>query len=303
MDTSISQKRPFEKPPTTYKQQVDLLKERGMIIPDEAEASFYLEHLNYYRIGAYWLPFELDHGSHTFEPGTSFQDVLSLYRFDRELRLLMLDAIERVEVSVRAHWAYLLAHHYGSHAHLEQRFFNVHYYFKNRTDLKKEVERSQRHEDFIKHLMTTYQEELPPIWAICEVMSLGLLSRWYSSLKKPKIKKLVAKPYGLPYEFFESWLHHLAIVRNISAHHGRLWNRVFPILKAKSKHVTLPLIQDDSINTRKLYNTLLILLHLMDIIAPSHSWRKRLKTLLLANERVLPQMGFPVDWKQQLIWQ
>ena len=108
-------KRPFNKPPTTYAQQLALLMQRGMCVDDADRAAFYLQHLNYYRLGAYWLPFEADHGSHRFVAGTSFDDVLNLYIFDRELRLLLLDAIERFEVSVRSLWAYHLAHEHGPH--------------------------------------------------------------------------------------------------------------------------------------------------------------------------------------------
>ena len=109
----------FAKPATTHAQQVMLLRQRGMVIDDPAAAAFYLQHLNYYRLGAYWLPFEADHATHSFKPGTKFGDVLNLYVFDRELRLLVLDAIERVEVSVRSQWAYQLAHQHGPHAHLD----------------------------------------------------------------------------------------------------------------------------------------------------------------------------------------
>lgn len=112
-------KRPFTKSAITYAQQVALLQQRGMVIDDPAEAEFYLQHLNYYRLSAYWLPFEIDHASHTFRPGTRFAEVLNIYIFDRELRLLLLDAIERIEVSVRGQWAYQIAHRHGSHAHLD----------------------------------------------------------------------------------------------------------------------------------------------------------------------------------------
>lgn len=175
-------KRPFGKPATTHAQQVALLQQRGMVVDDPAAAEFYLQHLNYYRLGAYWLPFEADHATHTFRPGTRFADVLNLYVFDRELRLLVLDAIERVEVSVRSQWAYQLAHRHGPHAHLDAALaFNARHWQNNLDKLTDEVDRSD--EVFIKHLKATYSEVLPPIWAVCEVMSLGLLSRWYSNLK------------------------------------------------------------------------------------------------------------------------
>ncbi len=179
--------RAFNKPATTHAQQVALLQKRGMIIDDVAKAEFSLQHLNYYRLSAYWLPFEADHATHKFKPGTCFNDVLNLYSFDRELRLLVLDSIERIEVSVRSQWAYQIGHLHGSHAHLNSQLFNSKYWQSNLTTLSKEVERSD--ETFIQHLKNTYNEQLPPVWAVCEVMSLGLLSRWFSSLEPKRTPK------------------------------------------------------------------------------------------------------------------
>ena len=105
--------RNFAKPAKTFEEQVQLLQLRGMIVDDVKEAIFYLQHLNYYRLSAYWLDFELDHATHQFKPDTNFKDVLKLYIFDRELRLLVLDGIERIEVSVRSQWAYYLAHRHS----------------------------------------------------------------------------------------------------------------------------------------------------------------------------------------------
>ncbi|TDT40206.1 Abi-like protein [Halospina denitrificans] len=78
----------FDKPPKTYDEQIEILRRRGMIIPNPDRACHYLQHMNYYRLTAYWLPFEADHASHRFQPGTRFEDALNLYIFDRELRLL-----------------------------------------------------------------------------------------------------------------------------------------------------------------------------------------------------------------------
>lgn len=94
----------FDKPFQTIQQQVEILSNRGLITDDGAE--HYLKHLNYYRLSGYWLPFQIDTKEHLFKPNTNFSDVLNLYIFDREFRLLLLDAIERIEVSVRTHWAY-----------------------------------------------------------------------------------------------------------------------------------------------------------------------------------------------------
>ena len=127
-------RRDFGKPAKTFEEQVELLQSRGMIVDDIQEATFYLQHLNYYRLCAYWLDFELDHATHQFKPDTNFKDVLKLYIFDRELRLLVLDGIERIEVSVRSQWAYYLAHRHSPHAHLDSTLFDPKYWRMNLND-------------------------------------------------------------------------------------------------------------------------------------------------------------------------
>ena len=91
----------FIKPPTSYQQQIDLLIARGISIENHDRARCFLSHLNYYRLSAYWLPFEREHANHQFKPGTTFDSVVEHYDFDRELRLLIMDAIERFEVSLK----------------------------------------------------------------------------------------------------------------------------------------------------------------------------------------------------------
>jgi len=80
----------FAKPTTTFDEQLDLLTSRGMTIPNRQTAIHYLQHLNYYRLRGYSIPFEIDWQNHRFAPGTRIDDVLNLYIFDRELRLLLI---------------------------------------------------------------------------------------------------------------------------------------------------------------------------------------------------------------------
>lgn len=294
-------KIPYNKPATTYAAQVRQLKDRGMIINDEDLALHKLQHYGYYRLGAYWLPFESDHNAHQFKEGTKFEDVLRLYNFDRLLRLLVLDAIERVEVSVRAQWAYRVGHLHGSHAHLDaniardNRLWN-----QNKKALKKEVDRSD--EVFIKHLLNKYSEPSPPIWAACEVMSLGLLSKWYSNLKPPNTRRLIANVYSLDESVFESWLHHLTVVRNTCAHHSRLWNRNFSRVLPKFTQNKPAKLKGEFVNDTRLYNSFVILLHMKDVLMMKNEWRSRLINLLLEHEDCLPDMGFPADWQTKEIW-
>lgn len=272
-----------------------------MEIADSQAAEFYLQHYNYYRLGAYWLPFEEDHGAHRFKPGTKLDDVLTLYTFDRELRLLVMDAIERVEVSVRAQWAYQMGHCHGPHSHLASGIArNKYHWQRNIEDLTKEVERSE--EIFIQHITATYKEKLPPTWAACEVMSLGLLSRWYTNLSPISTRQKIAKAYEIDDKVLQSWLHHLSIVRNICAHHSRLWDRSFSIQVAtpKSKPVHLA---GEFLHSKRLYNTFVMLIHLMDIIAPHSDWHSRIMSLLATPNIQLSLMGFPENWETRPIWQ
>lgn len=291
---------PFTKPATTYSEQVTLLQQRGMIIDNPAEAAFYLQHINYYRLGAYWLPFEYDHSTHQYKPGTRFSDVLNLYIFDREFRLLILDAIERIEVSARSQWAYYMAHNHGPHSHLDSSLaYKQDHWQKNLKTLTDEVRRSE--ETFIQHMKSTYEEPLPPVWAACEVMSLGLLSRWYNALKPMKTRSAIASAYGVDQKSLQSWLHHLSVVRNFCAHHSRLWNRKFSIIPDVPKNKPALLAQE-FVPSRKIYNTCLIILHCLDLIAPNHHWRSRFKELITRHGIDVGMMGFPCDWEQRGPW-
>lgn len=295
-------KRPFSKAATTYEQQVALLEQRGMAVDDAAEARFYLRHLNYYRLCAYWLPFEADHAEHRFRTGTRFSEVLNLYIFDRELRLLVLDAIERVEVSVRSQWAYQMAHHHGPHAHLDSALsYRVDYWRKNLESLSVEVSRSE--EAFINHFRDQYEERLPPVWAVCEVMSLGQLSRWYAQLKPMPTRRAIANAFGIDEQVLQSWLHHLTHVRNFCAHHSRLWNREFTITPRLPLRKPASLREQFNSGNRKIYNALVILLYLMDVIAPRHRWHSRLEALLSTHAIDPRHMGFPLGWERLAVWQ
>ncbi len=294
-------KKPFVKPALSIEQQVDLLRTRGMEIGDDARASFYLQHLNYYRIGAYWLPFEADHEQHRFQPGTTFDRVLDLYSFDRRLRLHILDAIERIEVSLRSVWAYTIAVEHGPHAHLDASIMRNEARWQKFLDLiRKELQRSN--EVFIKHLLQTYSEEIPPVWATAEVMSIGTLSRWYENTGPTRTKAKISAVYGLDERVLGSWCNHLTYIRNLCAHHSRVWNRDCTVLpnipKSKPAHLTHEFVRD----SRRIYNTLLILVHMMDVIEPGHTWREQLKLILDGSVLSISHMGFPDDWATRAIW-
>ncbi len=266
----------YIKPFLTIQAQITQLKSRGMQFQDEEKAAYYLENLNYYRLSAYWLPFEKDHATHTFNEDTVFERVLELYIFDRELRLLMLDAIERIEVSVRSRFAYEISQKYGTHPHLDHTLFRPQDRYRKTLDkLKGEISRSK--EPFIKHFNDKYSEELPPIWASVELMTLGQVSNWFSTIKFRQDRQLIAKYYDLDEKVLSSFLHHLTIIRNICAHHSVLWNKKLTL------EFVIPRSMQEQFNIeekRRLFNTFVMVSHLMDKISGDNHWRIRLETLI-----------------------
>lgn len=299
----------FTKPPIQFSDQVAKLEQHGLSVPDKSKAEFYLAQLNYYRFAAYCLPFEQDHNTHQFKENTCFDDVLNYYKFDRELRLLVLDAIERIEVSLRTQLAYHMSHnHQTAHPHLKpELFFNPVVYGASVNKLNNDINRSK--EDFIKHLTSKYEELQPPIWAVVELMTMGQLSKWFSNITARADRQAISRNFGLDEKIMVSFCEHLSLVRNHAAHHARLWNRDFtktPMLPKKGDPqliqslFTLP---DSDRRLRKLYNSFVILAQLMNKLCGENHWADRLKKLIEQHAIDTGKMGFPDDWQQKPIWQ
>lgn len=298
-------KVPYTKPPLTFEEQLVQLKERGLQVGSDKDALHYLSQLNYYRLAAYWLPFESDHSTHQFKSNTTFDQILNLYIFDRELRLLIMDAVERIEVSIRTQLAYTLSHKYGSHPHLNPAiFFDPVNYGRAISKLDQEVKRSG--EEFIKHLCRKYEERLPPIWAVVELMTIGQLSKWYDNIDSRQDRKAISDTYDIDEKNLRSFLHHLSTIRNLCAHHSRVWNRgfvfTFSIPNKRPKELLSSFHHDGRLE-RKIYNTLTMLAYMMDLICPGHHWKIRLHALISTHAVNLKAMGFPDDWQARPIWQ
>jgi abortive infection bacteriophage resistance protein len=298
--TPISAKKPYKGSMVSCEQELKRLKKLGLIIGDEDRALHMLEHYNHHRLRPYWYLFEANHKTRKFIPGITFEDILRLYDFDRRLRLIVLDAIERIEVSVKSQWAYKMGDFHGPHAHLDKSI-SIHKprWTQNKNALIKEVGRAN--DIFIANFKKTYSDELPPIWTVCEAMSLGLLSKWYSNLKPLPTRSAISNVYGLDEEILESWLHHLTVLRNICAHHSRLWNNKFTAIPKHTRKKPARLIGEFMVDPR-LYNSFVILLHMMDVMMIENQWRERLVEVLLEHKDWLPEMGFPDDWQSRGIW-
>lgn len=303
----------FGKLPTLTGDQVALLRQRGMLVRNTSEAETWLETVGYYRLSAYWLPFELppppgQTRSKRFAEGTSFDQVIERYVFDRKLRLLLLEAIERVEIHVRSRWTYHLAHAHGAHAHLRVSAFRgarVH------TELLAKLARSAEKSDetFIAHYRTKYTDPyLPPLWAVTELMTFGELSRWVQITRDLPIKAAVTRDLGLPtVEITDGVLQALSYVRNICAHHSRLWNKRLvkrvPRVKRWGRDMVLDTSTGQAQPDNRLYNVMVALLHLLDSQRTDSTWRARLIDLLgTVSALELHAMGFPEDWQERSVW-
>ena len=276
-----------------------------MVFGDEAAAARPLMQINYYRLRAYWLPFEdaaPAPGEHAFKPGTRFEDVIGFYEFDRRLRLLVMGAVERVEVSVRARWAHVMALAYGAHGYLVADHFSDPIIHAECLDkLNEEIRRSK--ETFVKHYKAKYTNpQLPPLWAVCEVMSLGHLSRWVGNLKFRKDRREIASTYQVDPDILESFLHHLTVLRNTCAHHSRLWNRRFGLRMKVPKHPNW-LAACFGTDPGMLYNTLVMLAHMQSVIANDSMWAAEIVALLDEFPQAKPKaMGFPDNWRTLPLW-
>jgi abortive infection bacteriophage resistance protein len=295
-------KIPYNKSHLSISDQIAKLQSRGMQFTDVSNAEHCLAHMNYYRLTAYWLPYEQDHATHTFRAGTSFDEILKYYVFDRELRVLVLNAIERVEVSVRTQMAYILSNVYGSHPHMKPEIFKCPVrYAQNLNKLKGEFDRSS--ETFSDHFKNKYQEKLPPIWAAVELMTLGQISHWYSNIKQRSDRNTIARVYDLDEKILTSYLHNLTIVRNICAHHGRLWNKRFTFSVKIPQRPTCFATSINSSNRKSLYNLLVFLKYMIEIANPDDVWGDSVKEIIDTNNINISAMGFPENWKTLPVWQ
>lgn len=279
------------------------MRSRGLLITDEPFATHCLKHYNYYRLSVYARPFLKTLEPAKFKEGTRFEDVWQLYCFDRELRQLVHEATKRFEISARSRWAFELGHACGPLSYEDPANFTPASRHSECLD-KLDEQIAQSHEDFIAHFRSKYGLQRPPIWAACEIMSFGVVSRMFA-LRDLRIKKRIADTYSLPEPILESLLHHLAYVRNLCAHHSRLWNRRFVI--TLSLPVSFPVAVVQSVNrcipdNRKIYNTLILLTHTCAVIEQNKSWRTRLLALLNRCPVWCDRMGFPVGWAKLPIW-
>ena len=291
----------YKKRPLTYDQQIDLLESRGLIFQNREKARSILQRISYYRLSAYWIPFQSC--KDCFNKDATIEKVVELYNFDRELRTIVFDSLQIVEISIRTFLTYYLSNKYGAFGYADPQKFST--YFKNHQkwldDLNNELKRSR--EVFISHYKNKYHgSKYFPIWIVTEVISFGALSQLFAGLRAYDQKE-ISKHFKAPHIVFKSWLHNLVYVRNICAHHARLWNRSLAIKPKIPKNIPL-WHKPYTIPNGKVFSTLSVLYYMMKIIdSGSDNFKKQIKLLFSRYSDInLGAMGISDNWDKHEIW-
>jgi abortive infection bacteriophage resistance protein len=248
-------------------------------------------------------PFLADAKQHRYKDDTAFEDILGLYRFDRELRLLVFSAVEKIEIALRAQ----ITNQY-SVALQDPFWYTKAVYF---TDPVKHADFlnsltvyiNRSNDVFVRHFYSTYSDPWPPIWVIFEILSMGQFSILYSITARSPSRKAIADYFGVKEPVLTTWLHTLVYVRNICAHHARLWNKELRIPVKLPKKTANTWLADSDITNRKVYIVLAIIAYLLDTITPHHTFRQKIKDLVMKYPNTdIAAMGFPQNWLADSFW-
>ena len=307
----------YNKKAISISEQVEKLKGRGLLFRDESYAELTLSRISYYRLRAYTYPFQDNKDSnHPFIKEVDFETIIELYKFDHKLRVLVFDAIEKIEIALRTQIIYKYSMQHGSHWQMDKHLYKppftnkrgdtIDLFEEQMKTLKTEIKRSN--ETFIKHYKEKYNEpKMPPSWMSLEVASMGALSKIYKSLITSPIKTSIAREFGLPNSYYlENWMLSFSHIRNICAHHSRLWNRRLTAnlkLPNKPKYSFYNKSELSQLNPSKVFSTLMAMNYILKVIEPDCVFNKQLIELM----KVCPlnqqkAMGFTKDWEKHPFW-
>lgn len=327
----------YPKPFKTISQQRQLLESRGMVLADPAAAERWLNAVGYYRLSGYWYPYRVRRQpavgppiiDDTFQAGTSFDRIIELYDFDRKLKLLVLDAIERVEVAMRVRVGHVLGRH-GAFAHTDPNVLSPEFVGTAHPALppahadwltsehakwlrKVDQEQSRSKEEFVKHFKRKYGGPLP-VWVVTEILDFGGLSRLYEGLKQIDRDDIAAgfnlrdnsgAGHGAA---LVSWMKNLNYIRNSCAHHSRLWNRNIDVQLSHRHLLTVPDLHHAASPTaaKRVYASLAVLAYMLEHVSPGSGWSadivNHITTELAAMNRSDSEMGCPPGWTTQPLW-
>jgi abortive infection bacteriophage resistance protein len=299
----------YNKPSITVAQQIAQLKSRGLIIGDEIGVEYFLQNVSYYRLAGYWWPMQADKILHTFKTNSTFENVIAIYNFDRELRNLLFDVIERIEIAFRTKLIYHLS------MEISPWWFEDVSLFKNAVEHTKTLnsldrELQQTKEVFITEHYKKYHTDTrrPPAWKALEVASFGNLSKFYGNLLSTITSKdtIAAELGTVNHTFLPSWLQSIAQIRNLCAHHGRLWNKNLPGTPKLLPKPPKPWISNvpAASEYHMLYVHLCCMKYLLNIVNPENNFTIKLIELLIKYPNIDPHaLGLKTNWQLEPLWQ
>lgn len=294
----------FSKSILSPQQHVTLLKERGLSISNEQKAISYLTNIGYFRLSAYFYPLlYLPKQEHHYKNGATFAQVMNMYRFDRKLRLLLFNEIEKIEVAIRSCIVNIACLRFNDLFWLTNKeyFINEDKFNKMLDSIDTELSRTK--EDFIFHFKENYLDKYPPAWMIAELIPFGNLIHIYMNLKDNVVKKQIAKHFGLQMPVFNSWLIVLGGLRNMCCHHERMWNRELPIISSEPKKTKYKWIDTSFTDKHKMYYRICMIRYLLRTISPNNSFKENIIALLDKYQGIdIKAMGFNNAWLLDPFW-
>ncbi|MFT7250592.1 MAG: abortive infection bacteriophage resistance protein [Flavobacterium sp.] len=298
----------FEKKATSISEQIEILKKRGLLILDEKNAYHQLSNISYYRLGEYWYVMQDDKINHTFKPNSKFEDIMALYDFDRELRILLFDVIEKIEISLRTKLIYHLSHEFDAWWFQNFELFeDSKALVKTLSSLESELERTK--ETTIKNHNRKHKDDrrFPPAWKSLEQTSFGSLSKLYGNLKNNiNSKNIIAVEFGaVNHTYLPSWLQSIAQIRNFCAHHSRLWNKNLPgspKLLSNPPYKWIKNVPNQN-DFQYLYIHLCLMKYILNIIKPENKFTEKLLNLFETYKNVDQNaLGMKKDWFNEDLW-
>ena len=298
-------------------EQIALLKGRGMKIDDELEAYHLLSHVSYYRLKGYWWDMQSDKEIHLFRNNADFKEVITRYKYDKELRILLFGAIETIEVALRTKLIYHLSQSYSGQFYTQPSLFEDKAIFHEQiATLKSEFLRSNK--PFVKEFKTKYGvwngrictdlKENPDSWILFELASFGTLSKIYKNLYHQLPEKArIANDFGLNlHSELSSWLEAITYLRNLVAHHSRLFGRTMvkkPMLPSNPRGLwhTTPI---DELTRKKPYAIIVSLLYMCNALGEGGQFKHKVIAFIKSYPCILAsKLGFPYDWEKEPIWE
>ena len=260
--------------------------------------------VSYFHLANYLRPMEADKETHQYKPDSSFENAVALYRFDAALREIVFRAISNIEIALRSKMIHHFSLKYGAFWFTNMSICNdEHLFLENLNAVNREVRRSK--EDYIKEHFSKYKDSaFPPAWKAMELLSLGTLAKLFFNASDNKVKKKIAREFGLPNHLaFESWMNSIAALRNCCAHHARIWNRNYPVTPDLPKRLRNTWIKDTNTPFNKLYAQLCCMAYWYNAIDPQNTFTADIKELLLKYPIVNPAaMGFVKNWQDEPLW-